>query len=261
MHTVPEERMCLRVFGLSGALLSLLLCGFDPVPAPSALLPFHEGEELTFEVQWLGMPVGMATLRVETPRHVYGNDIVPLISHVRTSPFFSTFYKVDDRAESHFDVRQRVSRFYRMQQHEGRYRHQREIVFEQEQQRVAYRKNHQPPQTFPTMATAQDPLSSLYVLRTLPLGVGTSISLPIFERGKTWVTEIRVLKRERLKLPWGTSDTLKLQPMLHTAGVLKRDGELFIWLTDDARRIPVQMQSNIAIGALHARLQRAKGVQ
>jgi hypothetical protein len=85
--------------------------------------------------------------------------------------------------------------------------------------------------------------------------------LPIFDRGKTWRTEIRVLKRERLRLPWGTSETLKLQPLLQAAGIFQRQGELFLWLTDDARRIPVQMQSTIAIGALQARLHTAQGAQ
>src|SRR5262245_509315 len=125
----PKALTHWRFSMLGWALLSLLLCGFDPMPAPFALLLFHEVDVLTFEVHWLGMPVGMATLVVETRTQVHGNDIVPLISHVWTSPFFSTFYKVDDRVESHFDVRRRVSRFYRIRQQEGRYRHQREAVF------------------------------------------------------------------------------------------------------------------------------------
>src|SRR5262245_59354493 len=130
---------------LGWALLALLLCGFDPMPTPqSALLPFHSGEQLTFEVQWLGMSVGMAKLKVATHMQAQGHDIVPLVSRVWTSAFFSKFYAVDDHIESHFDVGQRLSRFYRVQQQEGRYRHYREMRFDQDQQRVTYSKNYQP---------------------------------------------------------------------------------------------------------------------
>jgi hypothetical protein len=235
-------------------LLLSLLWGVELPLAQPALLPFQEGEELTFAVHWLGIPVGTATLRVGMRTRVHGHDVIPLVSQARTAPFFSAVYAVDDRAESHFDAEQRDSRFYRIQQQEGRYRHYREVTFDQEQQRVTYRRNHLPPQILQTVAAVQDPLSALYLLRTFPLQVGASVSVPIFERGKTWITEVRVLKRERLSLPSGTMDTLKLQPLLQAAGILKREGALFIWVTDDAQHIPVRIQSSIAIGALTARL-------
>jgi hypothetical protein len=246
----------------SSRLLLLFLLGSAALqPAQSAVLPFQEGEELRFAVHWLGMPVGTAMLKVETRTRSADPDVLPLLSHVQTSPFFSAFYAVDDRLESQFDIRQRSSRSYRVRQQEGRYRHYREATFDQEQQRVTYSKNQRPPQIFQTMATVQDPLSALYTLRTLPLQVGASITLPIFDRGKTWVTEVRVLTRERLQLPCGSMETLKLQPLLHAAGIVKGEGELFVWVTDDAQRLPVQMHSSVAIGALTARLLTVKGVR
>jgi hypothetical protein len=106
----------------------------------------------------------------------------------------------------------------------------------------------------PTVAAVQDALSVLYMVRTLPLQVGDTLSVPIFDAGATWHTEIRVLARERLKLSVGTIDTLKVKPLLRTAGIFRREGELFVWLTDDKRHMPVQMQSRITMGAITARL-------
>ena len=158
--------------------------------------------------------------------------------------------------ESYFDPRKLVPRFYRMRLKEGRYQSYREVTFDQEQHHATYSRDRRPSQTSPTVAAVQDPLSSLYVVRTLPLQVGKSVYLPIFDRGKTCLTEIQVLSRERLRLAIGEVSTLKLKPLLQTAGIFNRDGELFVWLTDDARRVPVQMHSTIAIGAITARVLR-----
>ena len=165
---------------------------------------------------------------------------------------------MNDRVESYFDLQQLVPRLYRMRLKEGSYRSYREVTFDQEQHQATHSKNSQPPQTVPTVAAVQDALSALYVVRTLPLQVGESVSVPIFDRGETWHTEVQVLARERLKLPFGTIDTLKVKPLLRTAGIFRREGELFVWLTDDKRRIPVQMQSRITIGAITARLITSK---
>jgi Protein of unknown function (DUF3108) len=242
-------------------LVACLLCGFDlPTPTPVSL-PFQEGEELTFEVSWLGISVGVATLRVGKQIRTDGHDVLPLWSTAHSHPFFSTVYAVDDRVESHLDLRQLLTRYYRIRLKEGGYRVHREVTFDPVQQRATYSKNHQSARLLPTGAAAQDPLSSLYVVRTLPLQVGASVYLPIFDRGKTSLTEIQVLQRERLQLPFGTVHTLKLQPLLQTSGIFQRDGELFIWLTDDARRVPVQMLSRITMGSVTARLRKVKGVE
>src|SRR5690242_13807366 len=59
VHGRPPGR---RFIALGWALLVLLLGEFDLPPA--AALPFQEGEELTFEISWLGMSVGTATLSI-----------------------------------------------------------------------------------------------------------------------------------------------------------------------------------------------------
>jgi hypothetical protein len=64
-----------------------------------------------------------------------------------------------------------------------------------------------------------------------------------------------------LQLPVGTVDTLKLQPLLQTSGIFRHEGDLFVWLTDDARRVPVQMQGRVAIGSISVRLLKARGVE
>lgn len=123
-----------------------------------------------------------------------------------------------------------------------------------------YQKNDKVPRVIELDTMVQDPLSILYAVRAMSLSVGQSVRMPIFDRGKTWDAEVRILKRERLRLPLGTFNTLKVQPILREASIFRKKGEMFVWLTDDAQHVPLQMRSTIMIGTVQAQLTAAKGV-
>jgi hypothetical protein len=226
----------------------------------TAPLPFRAGESLVFEVRWMSIPVGTATMRVEPSLDDAMPDVLRLISTARSNRFLDAFHKVDDYAESLFDPHTRLSRSFRVQQHEGHYRSHHNMIFDQSNHRVTLQKRDQSPQELSLPTRVQDPLSVLYMVRTLPLSVGESVVVPICNRGQTWFTKIHVLKRERLKLPIGAVDTIKIQPLLQAAGIFRHEGDMFVWLTDDAYRVPVQLRSDIKIGSVSARLVDVQGV-
>jgi hypothetical protein len=247
---------------LGYALLGYVLCtGVAQAASTHKPLPFRAGEELTFKVSWLGIAVGTATMKIEPHASDAGESIWRLISTARSLPFFDAFHKVDDYAESLFDPRTRLPSYFFMRQHEGQRRSRYEMIFDQSQRLVTYRKRDQPARFIATKTDVQDPLSVLYRVRSIPLTLGQSIVVPLFNKGKTWMTEVRILQRERLKLPVGQIDTIKIQPLLREAGIFHHQGDMFVWLSDDAQRVPVQLRSDIKIGAVKARLVEAKGVQ
>jgi hypothetical protein len=247
---------------LGYALLGYVLCtGVAQAASTHKPLPFRAGEELTFKVSWLGIAVGTATMKIEPHASDAGESIWRLISTARSLPFFDAFHKVDDYAESLFDPRTRLPSYFFMRQHEGQRRSRYEMIFDQSQRLVTYRKRDQPARFIATKTDVQDPLSVLYRVRSIPLTLGQSSVVPLFNKGKTWMTEVRILQRERLKLPVGQIDTIKIQPLLREAGIFHHQGDMFVWLSDDAQRVPVQLRSDIKIGAVKARLVEARGVQ
>lgn len=206
------------------------------------------------------VPVGTATMRVEPVPNRATSEALRLISTARTNRFLDAFHKVDDHAESIFNPLTRLSTSFRIRQHEGRYRSHHNMIFDQSNRRVTFQKRNQPPEELSIPTAVQDPLSVLYWVRTLPLSVGVPVVVPICNRGKTWFTKIHVLKRERLNLPIGEVNTIKIQPLLQAAGIFRHKGDMFIWLTDDAYRVPVQLRSHIKIGTVRARLVNVQGV-
>ena len=64
-------------------------------------------------------------------------------------------------------------------------------------------------------------------------------------------------KREKLELPDGsTVDCLVLHPVIDTKGMFSKRSETRIWLTDDARRLPVQIRSKFPFGTITLRLRQ-----
>ena len=65
--------------------------------------------------------------------------------------------------------------------------------------------------------------------------------------------------REEVRVPAGTFRTIRIEPHIEKIGGVfaKSPGaRLFIWVTDDAWRRPVKMESEVAVGSFIAELTR-----
>jgi hypothetical protein len=64
---------------------------------------------------------------------------------------------------------------------------------------------------------------------------------------------MKALSREEIKTAAGTFQTIRVQPTAES-GVVKNKGEIWIWYSDDARHLPVQMRARLFWGTLTMRL-------
>lgn len=97
-----------------------------------------------------------------------------------------------------------------------------------------------------------DVLSGFMYLRSMPLLVGSTYTFPINDGGKTVDVVARVEAKETVKVPAGTFQTIRVSPESGSAFKLK--GKVWIWYTDDAKRIPVQMRGKMFWGTLEFKL-------
>jgi hypothetical protein len=99
-----------------------------------------------------------------------------------------------------------------------------------------------------------DILSSLYRVRATPLTVGRNMRVSIYADGRLYAATVNVLRRETVTVRAGTFSCLVVEPILQSEAIFVQKGRLWIWLTDDERRIPVLMQSAIPVGKITAEL-------
>ena len=72
------------------------------------------------------------------------------------------------------------------------------------------------------------------------------------------VHQMPLLKFYTVKSVLGEVPCIKVEPVLDGDGIFVSKGRIFIWLTDDERRIPVLMECEIALGSIKAKLLEAK---
>jgi hypothetical protein len=103
-----------------------------------------------------------------------------------------------------------------------------------------------------------DELAALARLRTMHLEPGESATLPISNGKKSVIARVEAQARQRIKTPRGTHDTIRYEAYLFNDVLYRRSGRLFIWLTDDDRRLPVQIrvQLKFFIGTVTLKLEK-----
>jgi hypothetical protein len=87
-----------------------------------------------------------------------------------------------------------------------------------------------------------DVLGALISLRGLTLNPGQTAMMPVSDGHHSASVKVEAQEREQIKTPMGTYQAIRCEPLLMNGVVYSRKGRVFIWLTDDARRLPVQIQ-------------------
>jgi hypothetical protein len=108
---------------------------------------------------------------------------------------------------------------------------------------------------------AHDIISAIYYLRTQPLAPGRSFDLVVSDDGQTYHVPVRVFERKTMKTVAGRVATLRLGVGLFGEGhlVSDRKGDMTLWLTDDARRLPVRARLDADVGTLDIKLKKFTG--
>jgi len=208
-------------------------------------LSFGVGEKLEFKVRWGPIKAGNATMEITETIEFQGKKCFRVVSTAESSKFFSAFFKVRDRVESFIDKEGLYSLHFEKHIREGKYKADKFVDFDQQNHLAVAGKD-----TIPVPPFVQDVLSALYYVRTQQLEVGKSLFVDNHTDKKNYPLEVKVLRKERVEVDAGTFDCLVVQPILQAAGVFEQKGSLTVWLTDDQKKMPVQMKSKVAIGSI-----------
>ncbi|MBN2010371.1 DUF3108 domain-containing protein [candidate division KSB1 bacterium] len=217
---------------------------------------FKTGEELTFNIRYGVIVAGSATMSLKAIVTINNRPCYHIVTEARSNRFFSAFYKVRDRVESFMDRDGLYAWRYEKHLREGHYKADQYVEYDQLNRLAITDKRD----TLRIPPCIQDILTTFYYIRTLPMEVGKSLFIDNHADKKLYPLEIKVHKKERIKVKAGEFNCLVVEPMLRSDAIFKQRGRLLVWLTDDNRRMPVQMKSKVMIGSITAELKKYKGV-
>ena len=91
-----------------------------------------------------------------------------------------------------------------------------------------------------------DIIGALYKLRTLKLEPGHAEQIAISDGKKTVSVRIDPQAREVLKIKSGTFNVIRCEANIFNGVLYNRKGDFLVWLTDDARHLPVQIRARMS---------------
>jgi len=247
------------------ALSILLLALALPASAAQekgAALPFGPGEELIYRVTALGMTAGRARIAVGLPEKRGEVEAWPVVVQARTDSFFDSIYRVRDRfvtwwspadgrvlgAEFHADEggERRRSR--------TRLDHARGVA-EVERQRAGERSRA----TYAIPAGAYDIAGAIFALRRTPLAPGTVEELDVFTGRKVFRLRCTAVGVETVQTGAGSFEAIATRIELGFDGPFASKRDVRAWFSNDARRIPLRFEAELALGTLVADLLERPG--
>ena len=142
-----------------------------------------------------------------------------------------------------------------------------EAVFDRTHNLLTWtQRNPHDPQAAPRVVTtplqnaSHDLISAIYFLRTQTLEPGRTFELDISDAGAVYRIPFKVGERKRMKSVVGRVQTVRVDVGIFGADrLIDRTGEMTLWITDDARRLPVRARVNTDIGTLDITLKKVSG--
>ena len=213
-------------------------------------VPWKIGEYFQFSIDWNGLNGGSSLMQVQNYIRVDGRRCYRIVTKAESNSFVSKFYKVRDRAESAVDAESLYSLRFIKRLREGGYKKDIDVRFDQAKNLANYDNG----KTLEVAPRVHDVLSAFYYIRTQPLPDGAVIVIPTHDNEKSYEMEVEVLKRERVEVPAGTFSCVVVEPKLKSEGIFKSKGSMQVWLTDDEKRMPIQVRSKVPVGSISVRL-------
>jgi hypothetical protein len=229
-------------------------------------VPFEVGERFTYNVSWKVFDAGIATMTLAEKTSFQNEETYRINATVYSTGIVSALFKVVDVFESFFQARDLCSRRITKKIQEGR-RHRETVVTFDAKARQARMEDRDlnlpdlPPKRTesPVPSCVQDVISALYVIRTKTLRVGELVQFPINDGGRTYDVTVEIQAQEEVRTPAGTFQAFRLEPKVFD-GLFKSKGRLFVWVTADSARMPVQLKAKVNIGTITAALTQADRV-
>ncbi len=219
---------------------------------------FGVGERLVFDVNYGYITAGEALMVIPAYDTVAGRKCFRVQFTVNSLPSFSWIYRVEDRYLTFIDVEAIAPLRFEQHIREGSY--SRDFVAEfDHKKKIAKTTEGQ----YPIPEYVHDILSAFYFVRTVDFSAyktGDMLTLNNFYGDKSYELGVRFLGRQELEVAAGTFRTFVVEPLVKEGGLFKSEGRIVVWLTDDALKIPVRVNTKVVIGSIDVELREYSGM-
>jgi hypothetical protein len=238
----------------------LLLCGEALIAATPSVLP--PKETLDYNIEWRLVTAGKAHLIWSATAH-HSDPGWQADLHLESAGLVSKLFKVNNDYVSNLESDLCATGSF-LKAEEGKRRKETSVTFNPETHKAEYLEKDLDKNAVVNAheidipACVHDVLGGLYLLRTMNLQPGQSTQVAVSDGKKSVMARVEAQQREDVKTPAGSFKTIRYEAYLFNDVLYRRYGHLYVWLTDDARKLPVQIRVRLqfAIGTITLQLEK-----
>jgi hypothetical protein len=214
---------------------------------------FKVGESITFRgyYHWGAMNIGAGEATFTTLFEKLNNKpVYHIIGDGKTYKKYDYFFKVRDKYETFIDTNTMLPIKFLRNVNEGGYKIFNQVLFNHSAKNAVSTNG-----VFKIPDCTQDVLSSVYYARNLnfkDLKIGDKIPFTMFIDDINYPLYIKYMGKEKIKTGLGLFNAIKFKPLLVAGTMFKGGEQMTVWVTDDANRIPLRIESAISVGDIRA---------
>ena len=224
------------------------------LPTLRTPLAFKPGELLEFELDAMGAKAGKLTMRVQRP----ANGALPVLVEAQTNTLFSKVRRVRGSAVSYLHPRTLRPSRYTEDAVENEQRRKVNVDFGAQDRsvKVDYQFGDKPKGQFNYTFDKDglDVAGAIYLIRQLPLKKDMPVCFDVYGIRRMWRMTATVVEREHVSLPLGEFDAWHLAGTAVRLDRPSQTRDVHVWITDDARRLPLAAVGAIDLGAVRLTL-------
>lgn len=214
---------------------------FCAAPVMAQQRPFSAGEVLSYDLTIgnLGRG-GVGSLRVEAAEDIRGEPVeqVRFDFHNRVGPF-----NIEHHSRSHISLGRFTSLAYQVSEKTPLGTVEKDVQIFPENKR--WEGAHESGVT--DSIEPLDELSFIYALRAMKLAPGDIYKLARHYDSKRKPAKVRVLRREPIRVPAGEFSAIVVELEVDDPDRYGGKGLLRLFLSDDARRLPLRIESKVPV--------------
>lgn len=217
--------------------------------------PFSVGERLSYQVSWAGfVSVGKASFSVRQRGWIGEQRVMELMGEASTNGNARSLINVDDQLISFVDVKTLFPVRTETRLSEGSRKKEVSAHYNTTTGAVRLTNGTQ----FKVAPGTLDLVSLFYAIRAAALKPGAELNYTLLGANhRMAAVKIRVVKQERISVPFGTTSSFQLD-------ILDGSGKSLIaqaWISDDQRRLPLYIVVRTRFGQVKFELTQAIGTR
>ncbi len=221
---------------------------------------FPVGESFEYRLQWGVLPVGTAWMETEW-EEIDGRRLLVIRGGARTGRIVERVYPIENHVVAVIDPETFLPLSYRQRVREGRRRRDETTMFHHGKGYADY-TCHRTGETekIEISNDTRDLLTLFYVIRRDGMEVGETATYQVLVDDEVYDLTLTAQEFERISLPeHGRVRGLRIEPTAKFGEVFVRRGRMWGWLSDDDRRVCMQLSAKLPVAGVHAVLVDVKG--